>query len=346
MSKLQPAQIFGFLRAMSLVKVGEPIRLCTCSLRSLICPNCRKSTLRIHIASLATQTTLTEVLIAIGTAIFIYDYFVTLGMEINLVWASQWNFVKFLFLFQRYMPFFDTFVLWVYQEFGGYHSPTVCKHITISTLVMTIVGTIASEILLTIRIWALWSPSRRLTILLPIAFLLVWVPAVISAYYFTIDLEFWDGVSLVLIAIPGIKAYKSGAMSGLGSVVYHEGKSLIRDSVLKDELTDAFVPLTGAAFYFFLFVLSLTNIVIYAKSHGATRAIITNSTRYLHTIVASRVILHMREKVYGTNEDESPSRIISNLFLEAQFDSGTNERREQDNQGRRPKLRRLRIPVA
>jgi len=49
----------------------------------------------------------------------------------------------------------------------------------------------------------------------------------------------------------------------------------------------------------------------------------------------------MRAKVYGTDDGESPSRIISNLFNEAQFTSGMEE---QGNEVQRPRLRRLRAP--
>ena len=47
---------------------------------------------------------------------FIYDYLITLGMEIDLVWFSKWSIVKVLFLFQRYSPFFDSFFLWLIRK--------------------------------------------------------------------------------------------------------------------------------------------------------------------------------------------------------------------------------------
>lgn len=36
---------------------------------------------------------------------FLWDYLLTFGMEVNHVWKSKWNFTKGLYLFQRYLPF-------------------------------------------------------------------------------------------------------------------------------------------------------------------------------------------------------------------------------------------------
>lgn len=49
-------------------------------------------------------------------ALFMWDYLITLGMEIELIWPSQWNVIKVLFLVQRYMPFIDTLILTLYRK--------------------------------------------------------------------------------------------------------------------------------------------------------------------------------------------------------------------------------------
>ena len=36
---------------------------------------------------------------------FFWDYILTFEMEVDLVWKSNWNFIKGLYLFQRYLPF-------------------------------------------------------------------------------------------------------------------------------------------------------------------------------------------------------------------------------------------------
>ena len=51
--------------------------------------------------------------------IFIWDYILTLGMEVDLVWKSKWNFMKGLYFFQRYSPFIDTTWLALYCQFDA-----------------------------------------------------------------------------------------------------------------------------------------------------------------------------------------------------------------------------------
>jgi hypothetical protein len=55
------------------------------------------------------STTVTA--IAVCLAVFIYDYFLTFRREVELVWLSQWNVIKVLFLAQRYFPIVDGILL-------------------------------------------------------------------------------------------------------------------------------------------------------------------------------------------------------------------------------------------
>jgi len=42
-----------------------------------------------------------------ASTIYIWDYILMFSMEVDLVWKSKWNFMKGLYLFQRYQPFID-----------------------------------------------------------------------------------------------------------------------------------------------------------------------------------------------------------------------------------------------
>ena len=47
----------------------------------------------------------------IACTMFVWDYILTLGREVDLVWKSKGNFMKWLYLFQRYLPFIDIMLL-------------------------------------------------------------------------------------------------------------------------------------------------------------------------------------------------------------------------------------------
>jgi Family of unknown function (DUF6533) len=53
----------------------------------------------------------------VASTMFIWDYILTFRMEVDLVWKSKWNFMKGLYLFQRYLPFIDTVCLILYCQF-------------------------------------------------------------------------------------------------------------------------------------------------------------------------------------------------------------------------------------
>lgn len=61
-----------------------------------------------------------------SVALFIYDYFITQGLEIELVWSAPWNPLKVMYLIQRYLPFADTVFLVVCM----WEAPCCCPYLT------------------------------------------------------------------------------------------------------------------------------------------------------------------------------------------------------------------------
>jgi len=47
----------------------------------------------------------------IACMMFLWDYILTFEMEVDLIWKSNWNFMKGLYLFQCYFLFTDTILL-------------------------------------------------------------------------------------------------------------------------------------------------------------------------------------------------------------------------------------------
>ena len=51
-----------------------------------------------------------------ASTFFVWDYILTIPLELDLVWRSKWNALKFIYLVQRYLPFVDTVGLVLYRE--------------------------------------------------------------------------------------------------------------------------------------------------------------------------------------------------------------------------------------
>ncbi|KAF8659938.1 hypothetical protein AX16_001674 [Volvariella volvacea WC 439] len=188
-----------------------------------------------------------------GAALFVYDYALTIGMEVDLVWWSEWNVVKVLYLIQRYMPFADAIALTIWYK---------------SMAWMYIIGVAISEVVLTWRAWAVWNQDKRLTYALPIFFLALWAPNFWCMSHFLdnvilyslpeqnlyclfepknrslaicyILLSAYEACILALMLLPGIQNGLIALDSGLIKAVFRD----------------------GALFFVYLLVLSMVNVVV------------------------------------------------------------------------------------
>jgi len=233
--------------------------------------------------------------------IFIWDCLLTFSMEVDLVWKSKWNFMKGLYLFQRYLPLVDTVWRIPYGQTGGSWSKAMCRNLYYSTGVMTLVGIAASEMILALRTWAVWNRNQRLSVILPILYVLVWGSGVVAICSFLNSMIFsdppypgfkgcfltytnkkivfvwvqlisWDTLMLALMLVPGVRVYRSGGNSALMKAVYHD----------------------GVIYYLYLFVLSLINIFVVAILPVQYQQLLSSMERVLHSMLTSRVVLHMR----------------------------------------------------
>ncbi|KIM37623.1 hypothetical protein M413DRAFT_258573 [Hebeloma cylindrosporum] len=232
----------------------------------------------------------------------------TFRMEVELVWGSKWNFMKGLYLFQRYLPFIDTVWLVLYHQTGTNLSPATCGRLYYASGAMMVAGFASSEMILTLRAWAVWNRSTRLAVILVILYICLWSSnfvllgiflssvtfgkapfpgftgcLVTHANHFLIytwsELIAWDALVLVLMLIPGIGAYRSGGNSALMKAVYRD----------------------GAIYYLYLFTLSAINIVVVSVLPPQYQHLLTSAERVLHSMLTSRVLLHIR-----SHTSESP----------------------------------------
>lgn len=236
-----------------------------------------------------------------AAAMLVYDYFLTLGMEVDLVWLSAWGPMKVLFIVQRYLPFIDAATFSLINQLLTTINPSVCKKIANAQAVLSVTGCILSELILTLRVWAVWKRSKFLGIALSILLL----ATAAACYVFTglfqhglklsnrpypefqgcfitgtnrllyvdwLALMVYDSLLLILMIIPGITAYREQGNEGLHAVVYRD----------------------GVVFYVYLFVISATNVIVIKALPAKYFYILMSVERCLHSALTSRVILHIR----------------------------------------------------
>ncbi|KAG9313231.1 hypothetical protein JVU11DRAFT_6692 [Chiua virens] len=102
-----------------------------------------------------------------GEAFLVYNYFITLRMEVDHIWSAKWTVAKALFLFNRYMNLVGQTVFTL-QQLDVWHASSFkfCSHFL---WFMGIFGFISGEsirILVLLRAWAVWGCKRPVAVTL------------------------------------------------------------------------------------------------------------------------------------------------------------------------------------
>ncbi|CAA7268577.1 unnamed protein product [Cyclocybe aegerita] len=234
--------------------------------------------------------------------VFIWDYLLTLGMEVEYVWPGRWTIIKAVYLLQRYLPFIDTLWIALHVLFGTNLSPTMCSRLNAAGRSLMCLGLASSELILTLRAWAVWDRNRDLGIILQILFAACFLPTAPILYVFLKSVEYidlppptegcipvagkqiiivnwalllvWDALILILMAIPAFHSFRFKNNSSLYRAVYTEGIS----------------------YYLYLFIISTLNIVLSGLTSVdmSYRFVVITMSRCFHSLLTSRVLLHIR----------------------------------------------------
>ncbi|KAJ3555243.1 hypothetical protein NP233_g12253 [Leucocoprinus birnbaumii] len=102
----------------------------------------------------------------------VLDWLLTFRLESSLIWPAKWSNIKILYLLTRYLPIIDVFIV-MYHQFDPSLSVTACKATYESACWLAIFGIALAEIILTVRTWAVWRRTLRITIALTAMFLTI-----------------------------------------------------------------------------------------------------------------------------------------------------------------------------
>ncbi|EDR02800.1 uncharacterized protein LACBIDRAFT_295379 [Laccaria bicolor S238N-H82] len=153
-----------------------------------------------------------------GATMFLYDYLLTLGMEVELVWSSKGTFMKVLYFAQRYLPFVDAVALCLLNQLSTAIDPRACKMVEK-----------ARGFVLTLRVWAVWERSSRVGLALSILFFLAVSSNFVVSGFFLGSLKccFITSASRVVymnwVLLMVYEADRIAGDTALHTVVYRDG---------------------------------------------------------------------------------------------------------------------------
>ncbi|KAF8726106.1 hypothetical protein AX14_008059 [Amanita brunnescens Koide BX004] len=248
----------------------------------------------------------------------VYDYLLTLDLEVAYVWGSKWSFVKVLYLLVRYMPFVSMSVVFMLDVPGS--SVEDCVSIMRVYATMLVFDAGLGEIILTLRTWAICGRRFRLGIAFLIFFLIKTCVAYVILVFWWITLRYavlppgygyssetcflvqaskmiWGGWMLLvvfefivcgLLAFQAHSAYNFGGMSQLAWVIYRD----------------------GFMYYVYLMAAFIGVVVSIILLPFDMVRLLSGPAHVLHVLLTARVILHAREQA-----NQSYIRDISSSFF-------------------------------
>ncbi|KAI0062550.1 hypothetical protein BV25DRAFT_643734 [Artomyces pyxidatus] len=129
-------------------------------------------------------------------ALYVYDWIILFGEEVDLIWQARWTLPKVLFLLSRYTPFLDL-ALNLVHNFADLDPKGCSFTFSIISWSMTI-GMAVSEVVMILRVQVLYDRSKKITIFLTTLWTILTAAGVVFIYLSTRNLTFTTISSLGL----------------------------------------------------------------------------------------------------------------------------------------------------
>jgi len=267
-----------------------------------------------------------------ASAVYIYDYFLTLHLEIKLIWRARWSYTTILYFLIRYTALLSI-ILVLYNQLVPDLSANRCqKTFTVSAYLLVCQISIA-EAVLAIRTWAIWNRNKIIGIALAARIPSMLVVELVFVNRFLHSLQhadppypgfrgcfntraqrsLWQNYTmltvaeaalLILMIISAFRSYRRGNNNELSYIIH-------RDGILS---------------YVFLFCITVVNLVITIVLPIDMMILLTPLEDVLYSVLTTRIVLNIR--LFGsrglqpaelhTGFDESPATIALHFMSDEQ----------------------------
>ncbi|KAH8828631.1 hypothetical protein DL96DRAFT_1813994 [Flagelloscypha sp. PMI_526] len=241
-----------------------------------------------------------------AVTILVWDWILTLDLEIRLVWPNKWSFGKILFLLNRYLPFADILVGIVFSLTvdGGTESQVCAKFFACITW-LEVIGILVVQVILILRTWALYGRNKWvLAVLLSLLAGTVTVCCVMDQGLLSSTV--WAGPTL--FGVSGCTVIRADNLRGrlagnYLAIMAFESVVLLFLIIRVVKVRKAFagshlmqiIYRDGIMFYLFLFLVSIVNVVTVFMVHQAYCTVLVLFQRAMHSVAAGRILLDIRQ---------------------------------------------------
>ncbi|KAH8102196.1 hypothetical protein BXZ70DRAFT_59746 [Cristinia sonorae] len=242
-----------------------------------------------------------------SSAVFVYDYLLTLGQEITFIWPFEWSTVDALYVLTRYLAFADTIVAMFYHLKPNL-TAAECKSLTLSSSWILVVGIIVAEAILTLRTWAIWNRGKYIGVFLIAIFTSCMIVACLIEGLFLGSLTFAPSFN---DAIPGCILTDANPAVGVEYVIVIVLETVVvlltLLKVFQQRRADRqlgrpehhglahVLYRDGLHYYMYPLAISIVNFVAVLKLPSYSADLLSGLQRVIHSTLTARVILNLRE---------------------------------------------------
>ncbi|KAL4264397.1 DUF6533 domain-containing protein [Pleurotus pulmonarius] len=232
-----------------------------------------------------------------SVTLLVFDYSLTVAAEPDLIWSAPWSLGKALFLLTRYLPLLDG-SLSLYRDFGPPTQPCGLVDDIIGWSI--IIGTAITELIMILRVWALWTRSRWVGVGLAILSASALVVTGIAYVKFSQNRKYDKDVITNQVGCrpkDGSNAERTifimVTVFEILMVILTVTRGLLdqhlqTSSVIRGAYRD------GVMYYALLAISSAINATVMSKTKSPVATMLVFPQRILHSIFSARIILRVR----------------------------------------------------
>ncbi|KAK7038480.1 hypothetical protein R3P38DRAFT_2906198 [Favolaschia claudopus] len=238
-----------------------------------------------------------------------YDTLLNIDQEYRLLWKTPWSAVKTLYLWARYSTFIDT-ALAVHIRTQLVVDPATCHTASIFIRTFAVVGSIITELILTIRTYALFEKSTALLVFLGF----LWFG--IGGVNIWALIRWTETLAPVPMSPPN--SCNLDSSTNIGVVIYASllfGETVVflltawrglhtfwlsRSIYRQSQLVTTFYR-DGISFYLAIFVILVVDVSLETQAPPGLKSIADSPLRVMQSVLACHLVLHAR--AVGASEE-------------------------------------------
>ncbi|KAJ7802437.1 hypothetical protein B0H14DRAFT_2892396, partial [Mycena olivaceomarginata] len=231
--------------------------------------------------------------------ILVFDYLLSLNLEVSLVWGTKWSLTKIFYVLARYPPFIDVpLILWF--ELAPNIDTKVCLPLYASTSWGVFFGIATAEALLVLRTYALMGCSARALTALVVQYTVFALITIVAVSLFLKSLKFGQPP---LAIVPGCHLVDGSIILVVAFILALWNETVLMICTLwvgVKRFRHSNNPLIktlyrdGISYFVLLFLISAGNLAVLIWGPVELVDLLNTFLRVMHSVLSTRIVLHVR----------------------------------------------------